>query len=63
MANQIYMAGWSDDAKQAITDNPDYFVWWYTVKSVACGVFVALAAYWFAKSQCKCKTGRKPVRR
>jgi len=49
------LAGWSDDAKQAITDNPDYFVWWYTVKSVGLGIVIGLAAYWFARSKCKCK--------
>ena len=37
--------GFSDDAKKAITDNPDYFVWWYTVKSVGLGIVAAYAAY------------------
>ncbi len=36
--------GWSDDARKAIVENPDYFVWWYTVKSVGLAVsFAALA--------------------
>ena len=39
------MGGFSDDAKKAITDNPDYFVWWYTVKSIGLGVVAAYAAY------------------
>jgi hypothetical protein len=37
--------GFSDDAKKAIVENPDYFVWWYTVKSVGLGVVAAYAAY------------------
>ncbi len=41
---------WGDDARQAITDNPDYFVWWYTVKSVGLGVVAAGLAYWIGKS-------------
>ena len=39
------LAGFSDDAKKAIVENPDYFVWWYTVKSVGLGVVAAYAAY------------------
>ncbi|MBP6479900.1 MAG: hypothetical protein KA310_03540 [Pseudomonadales bacterium] len=36
-------AGWGDDARKAIVENPDYFVWWYTVKSLALvGVSCAL---------------------
>lgn len=39
------VSGFSADAKKAITENPDYFVWWYTVKSVGLGVVAAYAAY------------------
>lgn len=39
------LAGFSDNAKKAIVENPDYFVWWYTVKSVGLGVVAAYAAY------------------
>jgi hypothetical protein len=39
------LGGFSNDAKKAITENPDYFVWWYTVKSVGLGVVAAYAAY------------------
>lgn len=37
--------GFADDARQAITTNPDYFVWWYTAKSI--GLCVAVAALTF----------------
>lgn len=40
---------WSADAKKAMQDNPDYFIWWYTVKSVGLGVVAALAAYYIGK--------------
>ena len=39
------VSGFSDDAKKAITENPDYFVWWYTVKSVGLGIVAAYATY------------------
>lgn len=39
------LAGFSDDAKKAITENPDYFVWWYTTKSIGLCVAVAYVAY------------------
>ncbi len=39
------LGAWSDDARQAMTQNPDYFLWWYTVKSVGLGVVAAYAAY------------------
>lgn len=40
---------WGDEAKKAMQDNPDYFVWWYTVKSVGLGVVAAVAAYYIGK--------------
>jgi hypothetical protein len=33
------------DAKQAMTQNPDYFVWWYTAKSMALVAVVAALAF------------------
>jgi hypothetical protein len=43
-------AGWSDDAKQAMTDNPDYFVWWYTAKSLALVAVSVTTAYYMGKN-------------
>jgi len=40
-----HVQGFSDDAKKAITENPDYFVWWYTAKSIGLGIVAAYAAY------------------
>ncbi|MFZ2152103.1 MAG: hypothetical protein WAV09_03285 [Minisyncoccia bacterium] len=45
--------GWSSDAKKAITENPDYFVWWYTVKSVGLGVVACIAAYYIGKEMAR----------
>lgn len=45
------LRGWSADAKKAITENPDYFVWWYTVKSVGLAVVAAFATYQLAKNK------------
>lgn len=45
----VQVSGFSEDAKKAITENPDYFVWWYTVKSVGLGVVAAYAAYLLGK--------------
>ena len=45
--------GFSTDAKEAIQRNPDYFVWWYTAKSVALCAAVAGIAYLVGKNQAK----------
>ena len=46
---QNQLAGWHDDARRAIVENPDYFVWWYTLKSVGLAAVAALAAYYIGK--------------
>lgn len=33
------------DARTAITQAPDYFVWWYTAKSIGLGVAVGLIGF------------------
>lgn len=38
--------GFSEDAKQAMVSSPDYFVWWYTAKSMALVAAVGALA-WF----------------
>jgi len=37
--------GFSDDAKKAMAQSPDYFVWWYTAKSLALVVTVGVLAF------------------
>lgn len=37
---------WTDNAVKAMTENPAYFAWWYTVKSVGLGVMVGVASYY-----------------
>jgi len=43
--------GWSEDAQKAITENPKYFVWWYTAKSVALVIAGGAAIYFYCKWQ------------
>ncbi len=44
------LGSWSGDAKRAMTQNPDYFVWWYTAKSVGLAAALAGLAYLYGKS-------------
>jgi hypothetical protein len=48
---------WQEDAKAAITANPDYFVWWYTAKSLALVGALGWVAYLIGK-----EAGRKERR-
>lgn len=47
-------AGWQENAVSAIRENPEYFVWWYTAKSLALVGACAWAAYLLGK-----QAGRK----
>jgi hypothetical protein len=47
----MHLSDWNGDAKKAIQDNPDYFVWWYTVKSVGLAVVAAVATYYIGKER------------
>lgn len=38
-----------DDAKRAMAESPDYFLWWYTAKSVGLVVALVVAAYFLGK--------------
>jgi hypothetical protein len=41
---------WHAKAKAAMLREPDYFVWWYTVKSVALVAAIGAAAYYAGKA-------------
>lgn len=57
------LEGWSEDAQTAMTASPNYFVWWYSVKSIALvGVACALA-YYVGKSRRSSAMGRYKRRR
>lgn len=47
------LGAFSDDARHAIQSAPDYFVWWYTVKSVGLGVAFAALAFMIGRASCK----------
>jgi len=51
--SQVGMQGFSDDARTAIQKAPDYFVWWYTVKSVGLGVAVAALGFMIGRATAK----------
>ena len=40
-----------EDARTAMTANPDYFVWWYSAKSIALVAAVAWGAYLLGRSR------------
>lgn len=45
----VATGSWQSNAREAIVSNPDYFVWWYTVKSVGLCITAAVAAYYIGK--------------
>jgi len=47
------LGSFSSDARTAIQVAPDYFVWWYTVKSVGLGVVAAGLAYMIGRATAK----------
>lgn len=40
----------ADDARHAITTSPDYFVRWYTIKSIGLGVAFAALAFMIGRA-------------
>ncbi len=47
---QAQLGSFSSDARQAIQATPDYFVWWYTVKSVGLCVMAAGLAFMIGRA-------------
>jgi hypothetical protein len=47
------LRGWSDNAREAMQRAPDYFVWWYTVKSIGLGLAAGLVGYLIGRSRCR----------
>jgi hypothetical protein len=52
------VAGWGDDARRAMAASPDYFVWWYTAKSIGLGVMASALAFAMGRASCQ-HGGRK----
>jgi len=44
------IGSFSSDARQAMQASPDYFLWWYTVKSIGLGVVAAGLAYMIGRA-------------
>lgn len=47
------LGSFSSDAHAAITQAPDYFVWWYTAKSIGLGVAVGLIGFLIGRATAK----------
>jgi len=47
------LGSWSGEARKAMESAPDYFVWWYTVKSVGLGVAAAALAFMVGRASAK----------
>ena len=45
MIIQRDLHGFTEDAKAAMAASPDYFVWWYTAKSMALVAALGTIAY------------------
>lgn len=42
---------WTGNAVRAMNENPRYFVWWYTVKSVGLAAAIGAAAYYAGRAR------------
>lgn len=42
--------GFSDDARTAMQASPDYFIKWYTIKSIGLGVVAAALAFMIGRA-------------
>jgi hypothetical protein len=47
---EVLRKKWHHRAKAAMLREPDYFVWWYTFKSLALVGAIGVAAYYAGKS-------------
>ena len=47
------LGSFSSDARTTIQTAPDYFIWWYTVKSVGLGVVAAALAFMIGRATAK----------
>jgi hypothetical protein len=50
---QYQLGNFSADARTAITQAPDYFVWWYTAKSIGLGVAVGIIGFLIGRATVK----------
>lgn len=47
---RVAYGSWASDARQAMTDNPDYFVWWYSAKSIGLALVFGAFCYQLGKN-------------
>lgn len=53
LTSSTQLGSFQSDARQAMQAAPDYFVWWYTVKSVGLGVAFAALAFMIGRATAK----------
>jgi len=53
ITSQQQLGSFSSDARTAMTAAPDYFVWWYTVKSVGLCIVAAGLAFMVGRASVK----------
>ncbi len=53
ITSSAQLGSFSSDARKAMEAAPDYFVWWYTVKSVGLGVVAAALAFMIGRATAK----------
>ena len=46
----VGLSDFQTDAKAALEASPDYFLWWYTAKSVGLVAVLALGAYFLGRA-------------
>lgn len=54
---------WADDARRALTESPDYFLTWYTAKSLGFCIATAALAYYVGKEAARRELRRNRRRR
>jgi len=50
---QAQLGSFSSDARLAIQASPDYFIKWYTIKSIGLGVVAAALAFMIGRATAK----------
>lgn len=48
----------TDEARRAMVTAPNYFVWWYTVKSIGLGVMASGLAFMLGRASVNKKPGK-----
>lgn len=53
VTSAVQLGSFADDGKKAIAASPDYFLKWYTIKSIGLGVVAAGLAFMIGRATVK----------